>query len=199
MSSGGIIAHWLYNFRMKEVVERIVSDPRYLKNVEYGEPRPGHPEGKVKNHIAELEENLENLAARITEVRYWKLKFLIHVHDTFKADAVPDSPISSPYSHASLARRFASEYTDDADLLNMIQFHDVNFSLWKQFAVTGSYDTGRLQSLLQTIKDWDLFLIFLILDGATQGKDPKKVKWFVEEVRKTISTVVDESWILYPP
>lgn len=199
MSSGGIIAHWLYNFRMKEVVERIVSDPRYLRNVEYGEPRPGHPEGKVKNHIAELEENLENLAARITEVRYWKLKFLIHVHDTFKADAVPDSPISSPYSHASLARRFASEYTDDADLLNMIQFHDVNFSLWKQFAVTGSYDTGRLQSLLQTIKDWDLFLIFLILDGATQGKDPKKVKWFVEEVRKTISTVVDESWILYPP
>lgn len=199
MSFGGIIAHRLYNFRMKEVLERIVSDPCYVKNVEYGEPRPGHPEGKVKNHIAELEQNLERLAARITEARYWKLKFLIHVHDTFKADAVPDSPISSPHSHASLARRFASEYTDDADLLNMIQFHDVNFSLWKQFAVTGSYDTGRFQSLLQTIKDWDLFLIFLILDGATRGKDPKKVKWFVEEVRKTMPTVVDESWILYPP
>src|SRR5512145_954240 len=113
---------------MKETVTKVVSDPRYQKNIEYGEPRSGHPEGKVKYHIAELEENLEKLVLRgISEEQYWKLKFLIHVHDTFKADAASDALILSPDSHASLAKAFASEFTNDSDLLNMIQFHDVNF------------------------------------------------------------------------
>jgi hypothetical protein len=183
---------------MKEIVERVLADPRYLKNIEYGEPRSGHPEGRVKYHIAELEQNLERLAPRISTEQFWKLKFLIHVHDTFKADAIPDSPISSPASHASLARKFAAEFTDDADLLNMIQYHDVNFSLWKQFKATGSYDAVRFQSLLDTIRDWDLFLLFIILDGSTQGKAPEKVGWFIQEVGKYKITVVDEGWMLLP-
>ena len=181
---------------MQEVVSRVISDPRYLKNIEYGEPRSGHPEGKVKFHIAELETHLEKLAPRISEEQYWKLKFLIHVHDTFKADAVPNSRIESPKSHASQARKFASEFTDAADLLAMIQFHDLNFALWKQFAATGSYDLTRFSRLLDTIIDWDLFLMFLIIDGYTPGKDPDKVRWFINEVRKHKKTVVDESWLV---
>ena len=180
---------------MKDIVERIMSDPRYLKNIEHGESRSGHPEGKVKFHIAELEENLKKFSPRISEEQYWKLKFLIHVHDTFKVDAVPDSAVESSNSHASLARIFASEFTDDTDLLNMIQFHDVNFALWKQFAATGTYDAERFQSLLNTIVDWDLFLLFIILDGSTNGKDPDKVKWFIGEVNKHKAVSVDDSWM----
>jgi len=181
---------------MKDVVACVMADQRYLKNIEYGVPRSGHPEGKVIFHITELEANLEKFAPRLTEEQYWKLKFLIHVHDTFKAEAVPDSPIESPNSHASLARKFASEFTDEADLLNIIQYHDLNFALWKQFAVTGSYDHKRFFALLDTIMDWDLFLIFLIIDGSTQGKDPDKVHWFITEVRKHKATIVDEDWLL---
>jgi hypothetical protein len=180
---------------MKEIVERVLADPRYLRNIEYGEPRSGHPEGKVKYHIAELELNLEKLAPRISEEEYWKLKFLIQIHDTFKADATPDSPIESPNSHASLARKFASEFTAEADLLAMIQFHDLNFALWKQFAATGLYNVERFSRLLDTIMDWDLFLMFLIIDGCTQGKDPDKVRWFIAEVRKHKETFVDETWL----
>ena len=69
-------------FRMEQVVQQIISDPRYIKNIEYGIPRSGHPEGKVRAHIAELEQNVEKLAPRLSEDQYWKLKFLIHVHDT---------------------------------------------------------------------------------------------------------------------
>jgi hypothetical protein len=181
---------------MRAIVQRIIADPRYLRNIEYGEPRSGHPEGKVKYHIMELEENLASLKSRgISNEQYWKLKFLIHVHDTFKADAMPDSPIMHPNSHASLARRFASEFIDDVDLLNMIQYHDVNYALWKQFVATGSYDTERFFALLETIVDWDLFLMFLIVDGNTQGKDTEKLGWFIREVRKHRETIVDESWI----
>jgi len=182
--------------QMKDIVAKVLADPRYLKNIEYGQPRSGHPEGKVRLHIAELEANLEQLAPRISVEQYWKLKFLIHVHDTFKAEAVPDSPIENPQSHASLARSFAAEFTDDADLLNMIQFHDVNFALWKQFAATGSYNLKRFSALLAAIIDWDLFLTLLIIDGCSQGKDPEKLRWFIAEVRKYRETIVDESWIV---
>lgn len=181
---------------MKDIVEQIVSDPRYLKNIEYGEPRSGHPEGKVKLHIAELEEILEKFTSRISEEQYWKLKFLIHVHDAFKAEATPNSPIESSNSHASLAKKFASKFTDDADLLNMLQFHDVNYALWKEYAATGSYDLERFSRLLDTIVDWDLFLIFLVIDGSSVGKDPEKLRWFIAEVRKRKRTMVDESWIV---
>ena len=181
---------------MKEIIERFMDDPRYLKNIEYGEPRSGHPEGKIKYHIAELEKKLSKLAPKISEEQYWKLKILIHVHDTFKADALPDSPIESPNSHASLARKFASEFTADEDLLNMIQYHDVNYALWKQFDRAGSYDEKRFTRLLETIVDWELFTMFLILDGSTQGKDPAKLTWFLDEVKKYKEIQVDEDWIL---
>jgi len=49
---------------MKDTVEKTTSDSHYQKNIEYGEPRSGHMEGKVMYHIAELEENLKGLASR---------------------------------------------------------------------------------------------------------------------------------------
>ncbi len=182
---------------MKQILERLTSDTRYKKNIEYGEPRPGHPEGKVKFHIADLETNLEALKPRLrSQAAYWKLKFLIHVHDTFKAEAGPDVPILHPRSHASLARAFAAEFTDDTDLLNMIQFHDENYALWKQFAGQGNYNRERFDTLLKTIRDWDSFLAFLIIDGCSAGKDPAKLIWFIREVRQHKRTRVDESWVL---
>lgn len=182
---------------MKEIISKIRTNHRYLKNIEHGEPRSGHPEGKVKYHIIELEEILERMRLKgISDDQYWKLKFLIHIHDTFKAEAVPDSPIESPHSHASLARKFASEFTDDEDLLNMIQFHDVNYALWKQFDTTGSYDVRRFKRLLRTILDWKLFLIFIIIDGSTKGKDRSKLPWFIDEVSKFKAIDIDSMWLL---
>ena len=182
---------------MKDILERMMLDPRYQKNIEYGEPRAGHPEGKIKFHIVELEENLEKLSLRgISDEQYWKLKFLIHVHDTFKADALANSPIENPRSHASLAKAFASEFIDDEDLLNMLQFHDVNYSLWQQWKRTGYYDVERLIQLVKTIQDWDLFMLFLIIDGSTKGKEASKLIWFLQEAAKYRESTVDESWVL---
>jgi hypothetical protein len=109
--------------------------------------------------------------------------FLIHVHDSFKAEAIANSPIHSPKSHASLARIFASEFTDDEYLLNMTQLHDVNYSLWRQFAATGSFNYERFNKLLETISNWGLFLMFIILDGSTKGKDRSITEWFIREVK----------------
>ncbi|NOT03762.1 MAG: hypothetical protein HOP27_04100 [Anaerolineales bacterium] len=182
---------------MKEILEKILADPRYQRNIEYGEPRSGHPEGRIKFHIADLENNLERLSARgISSFDYWKLKFLIHVHDTFKGEVDRASPFSSRHHHELLAREYASQFTNDDDLLNMLQYHDVNYSLWKQFTQTGSYDMQQFQNLLDTIHDWDLFLMFIIIDGCSKGKDPLKTGWFINEVKKHKATLVDESWLL---
>jgi hypothetical protein len=183
---------------MKEIVERITADPRYKKNIEYGRPRSGHPEGKVKSHIAELEINLEKLNPRLpTPEYYWKLKFLIHVHDSFKAESKRNVSALNPRSHASLAKTFASEFTEDKDLLNIIQFHDQSYVLWKQFKSRGSYNQQDFQNLLEAIKDWDLFLLFIIIDGSTQGKEISKLFWFIDEARKYKKTFVDHSWVLH--
>lgn len=178
-----------------------MADERYKENVEFEYDRPlsGHLEGKVKYHIVELEANLERLKHRLPkEEYYWKLKFLIHVHDTFKAEASQEGvPANHPRSHESLARAFASEFTDDADLLNIIQFHDENYTLWKQFKSNGHYDRKWLQYLLNTIHNWDLFLAFTIIDGYTEGKDIEKLAWFINQVREHKGTQVDETWVSF--
>jgi hypothetical protein len=183
---------------LKETLAAVLADPRYQKNIEYGEPRPGHPEGSVKAHIAELEANLTALKPRLrSEDDYWKLMFLIHVHDTFKADAaLPPVPIRSPHSHASLAVAFARNFTDDADLLNMLQFHDEGYALWLELKHEGHYNSERFQAVLNAIQDWDLFLLFTIIDGCTAGKDKSKTLWFINEVKKHKATRVEASWIL---
>jgi hypothetical protein len=182
---------------MNALLDLIKSDPRYLKNIEYDPLGEGHPEGKIKFHIADLEANLEVLSERgISEVDYWKLKFMIHVHDLFKSEAKRGTPPTHPKNHASLARQFAGEFTNDADLLNMIQLHDENYKLWREYLQNGTYDKGRFQGLLDAIQNWDLFLMFIIIDGCTRGKDPIKLSWFIDEVRKYKKTIVDSSWVI---
>src|SRR6185312_3403987 len=94
----------------KTIFERITSDPRYQRNLDWGEPRPGHPEGTVRAHIAELEGNLENLRPKLSDDDYWKLRLLIHTHDTFKGESREGIAIAAPKSHASLARAFLATY-----------------------------------------------------------------------------------------
>jgi hypothetical protein len=184
---------------MKEIIDTIKADPRYQKNIEFGQPRDGHPEGKVKFHIADLEANLEILAERnISDSDYWKLKFIIQVHDSFKAEAQTETPTLHPQNHASLAREYASQFTGDTGLLNIIQFHDENYALWQEYSQTGSYDKGSFQRLLDIIENWDLFLMFIIIDGCVEGKDLAKLSWFIDEVRKYKKTCVDSTWVIPP-
>jgi len=184
---------------MEKIIEIIKMDPRYLKNIEYGEPRLGHPEGQVKFHIADLENNLERIKTRgISSNDYWKLKFLIHVHDSFKAEAQKDTPTLHPRNHATLAKEYASKFINDTDLLNMIQYHDENYDLWKEYFQTNQYNIDQFHNLLNIINDWNLFLMFIIIDGSTRGKDLSKLAWFITEVKRHKTTMVDASWMLDP-
>lgn len=166
----------------------ITADRRYLANLDWGEPRPGHPEGTVRAHIAELESTLELLRPRLTDDDYWKLKLLIHTHDSFKAESRRGVPIADPRSHASLARTFLAAHCDDADLLAMVQYHDEPFALYRQFASAGKYSQKRFDALLRAIRDWNLFLAFNIIDGCTAGKSREPLHWWFREVQGKVES-----------
>lgn len=174
----------------QSVLDAIQADTRYQSNLDWGKPRRGHPEGTVRAHIAELEGNLKSLKHKLTPLEVDKLRVLIHTHDTFKADAKQGVPITDPRSHASLARDFLSEFCDDADLLNIVQYHDEPYALWQQFTSKGHVNTVRFETLLTRILDWNLFLAFNIIDGCTEGKSGVPVHWLLEQVAPR----VDSRW-----
>jgi hypothetical protein len=188
-----------YMIRMrdyKEIFDAITSDPRYQRNLDWGEVRPGHPEGTIRAHIAELDRNLEQMRAKVSEPDYWRPKVLVHTHDTFKAEAQPGAPISAPNSHASLARAFLAEFCDDADLLAMVQYHDEPFALWRQFKFKGRLNEERLTMLLTSIRDWNLFLAFNIVDGCTEGKQRDSLRWLFRLVAGRVEATFTEADIL---
>ncbi len=172
----------------KAIFDAILNDPRYQKNLDWGEARPGHPEGTVRAHIAEIEPNLEALRPKLSEADYWKLKILVHTHDSFKAEAQPGVTITDPRSHASLAREFLASFCDDPDLLAMVQYHDEPFALWRQAESKGKYNQERFAVLVRNIKDWNLFLAFNIIDGCTAGKSREPLAWLFGEIGDTVQS-----------
>ena len=176
--------------------DTLITDPRYQKNLDWGDPRPGHPEGTVRAHIAELERNLQILGPKLREEDYWKLELLIHTHDSFKSEAKPGVAIADPRSHASLAREFLAEFCDDPDVLAMVQFHDEPFALWRQAESKGKCSQERLDSLLDNVKDWNLFLAFTIIDGCTDGKEREPLIWLFGQIAGKVQTTLSAADIL---
>ena len=165
----------------RAALARLTADERYLRNVQWGEPRSGHPEGPISAHIADLERNAAILDRHLSETDRWRLRLLIHSHDTFKPDAA-DVKISHPQSHASLARVFLAEFCpDDRGLLDIVQFHDEPYALWRQ-EQHFRLNHERYHALFALIREWDLFLAFLIVDGCTEGKNREPLHWFFAQV-----------------
>jgi hypothetical protein len=180
----------------QKAFEAVRADPRYAANLDRGEERPGHPEGTVQAHIAELERNLEVLRSKLTDEDVWKLKLLIHTHDSFKSESEPNVPITDPKSHASLARAFLATHCEDADLLAMVQYHDEPFALYRQFESKGKYNQDRFGALMKAIRDWNLFLAFNIIDGCTAGKSREPLHWLFREVAGKVESRFTEADII---
>jgi hypothetical protein len=180
----------------RKAFDAVTADPRYLKNLNWGEARPGHPEGTVRAHIAEIEPNLEAVRAKLTDDEYWKLKLLIHTHDSFKGESKQGVAINDPASHASIARAFLAAHCDDDDLQAMTQYHDEPFALYRQVESKGKYNQERFNALLKAIKDWNLFLAFNIIDGCTAGKSREPLRWLFREVAGKVGSKFTEADII---
>jgi hypothetical protein len=161
-----------------KLYNQIVDDPEHVARLKYGTPRPGHPEGTIEAHVGHLISNMVVLHLRCPElspVDAERLMILAQVHDAFKGVSGVRVPIESP---ASLARAYLAKLTDDEDMLTTVQYHDEPQALFRRLEAKGQVDQARLDRLIARIKDWDLFLAFLIMDSCTPGKSRDEVKWF---------------------
>jgi hypothetical protein len=180
----------------KQIFDAVTNDPRYQRNLDWGESRAGHPEGTVRAHVAEVDRNAEMFRPKLSDTDYWRLRVLVHTHDTFKGEAERGVPITAPNSHASLARTFLAQFCADTDMQAMVQYHDEPFALWRQFESKGKFNQDRLTALLTGIRDWNLFLAFNIVDGCTEGKDREPLRWFFQQVAGMVQSQFTESDIL---
>ncbi len=159
--------------------ERIMADPRWRAGVAWGEPRPGHPEGVVGIHVAQVLANLDR-AGLEPETRR-KLRLVAIVHDAFKIEVDRQRPRTGDNHHAIRARRFAERYLDDADVLELIELHDDAGNAWTAGSRRGDWATAeaRVADLLSRLGPrLDLYLAFYRADNATGDKQDDRYRWF---------------------
>src|SRR6267154_5623205 len=94
-----------------ELERRLAGDPEMLRGLAWGEPRAGHPEGPVGTHVAHLLEALDRSGE--SGERRELLRFVVLVHDSFKAQVRERLPRVGENHHAMRARRFAEKFIDD--------------------------------------------------------------------------------------
>jgi hypothetical protein len=181
--SGPAIHDPIPGFAPENDLERAVTENERLREgLAWGKPRSGHPEGTIGAHVADLLNRLD--AAGVTGPRRAELRFITLVHDSFKGEVSDWRPKTGENHHAMRARRFAERYTDDERLLATIQHHDQPYATWRKMQRKGRLDEKRFAKLVECIPDMPLFLSFVELDGATEGKRPEPVHWFRGELER---------------
>jgi hypothetical protein len=176
----------------QNLLARVREDQRYQENLLWGDVRTGHPEGTIHAHIMDLQNNLGRLTSKVSFLDYCKLLLLIHTHDTFKPNATRRVPIEDPRSHASLAAQFLKELGAGDDVVQVAQFHDMPYALWRRLDRTPDLSEIKARFLYRDILDMNLFRTFLIIDGCTEGKSRDPIKWFFDLIGPGTSITVDD-------
>ncbi len=157
---------------------RIVADPAWRKGAFWGKPRPGHEEGEVVKHVADVLENIDAGGASGEERE--RLRLVALVHDIKKHEASGHRRVVNGH-HGICARRFAARYVDDEDLLDLIEWHDDAYRAWRLGKRTGQWRAAerRARALIERLGDrLPLFLAFYRADNATGSKSDDDVRWF---------------------
>jgi hypothetical protein len=168
-----------------DVERRIAAEPEWQEGVEWGRPRRGHPEGSVKQHIADVLANVEREASSQEERRRLRLAAL--VHDSFKYRAPEASvPVGSPRHHGALAAKFLARFVDDRELVLVVYWHDEAFAAAQQWRrANKGRAKQRVQALVERLGPaLPLYAKFFRADNATGDKDQRSVEWFDGLVRK---------------
>lgn len=167
-----------------ELEQLLLMQPSFLKGLDWGMPRYGHPEGKVLYHIREVLDNVDKLQ-KILPLTRKRLRLVTLTHDTFKYAEDKNRPRDWSQHHAALARNFLANFTDDQATLDVTELHDEAFYAWRSIHLGKQPDRGlaRMQNLLERLGDnLQLFYLFFKCDTRTGDKIQAPLKWFEESV-----------------
>lgn len=169
---------------LDQVLDALMTSDRYQQNLDWGKPRRGHPEGTLRAHLADLEENLGHISHLLDPVEERMMRVLIHSHDTFKKNAEPRVPIDHPKSHATLAAGALRSLQAPLGLPTMAQNHDLLYSLYRSERVRGAFNERRMADLIGSISNIDMFVIFTEIDTLVPGKSSEPVTWSIERLEE---------------
>jgi len=144
----------------------------------WGEPRFGHPEGKVALHVREVLNNI-NLIPNLFPQQREQLRLVAFAHDTFKFTEDRSRPRDWQKHHGVLARRFMEAHTSDRAVLDVIETHDDAYYVWLA-EKHGHGPEGKTLDALLTRLDYclQLYYLFFKCDTQTGDKTQAPLKWF---------------------
>ncbi len=148
----------------------------------WGEPRFGHPEGKVALHVREVLDNID-LIAGLPPAQRGQLRLIAFTHDTFKYAEDRSRPRDWQKHHGLLARRYIEAYTNDAAVLDVIETHDDAYYVWLAQRHGSNPEGKTLDALLErTQYCLQLYYLFFKCDTQTGDKTQAPLKWFERTV-----------------
>lgn len=165
--------------------KELLRTPEFQQGLMWGEPRFGHPEGKVVLHVREILDNIERLP--ISSKNREQLRLIAFVHDTFKYMEPKDTPRRREQHHAVLARQFIEHYSDDPVVLKVTELHDEAFYIWRRQFLRNQAELAQKQlpeMLNQVDGMLDMYYYFFRCDTMTGDKLQSPLHWFQGIVKK---------------
>jgi hypothetical protein len=185
---------------LPKLEEAIKANPFYNAALNIGKPRGGHPEGSLRNHIAQilgdiskdhpLRPELRVIAwlhdvGKLALVRgnasYWPngrpSEELLRKSDEF---ARMYHAFTEPYVayHAGYSEMFARDFFRDPPILSVIRYHDTGFRFWKEWRKERTINNTQFDRIYRNV-DLTLLLHFNLVDGV-RSKGP--VYWLESEL-----------------
>lgn len=167
-----------------ELERSFFDDAQFRQGMLWGEPRYGHPEGKIGLHVREVLDNIELLKTDDEARR--RLRIAALVHDTFKFSEHKGVPRDWSKHHAVIARQFLEHYTQDAPLLDLVELHDETYYAWRSIHLYRDPEDGwrRMDLVFERMGAYvDLFYQFFWCDTKTGDKNQMPLIW-MEDVLK---------------
>ena len=171
------------------IEQKIVNNPQWQEGAFWGEPRPGHPEGKVIFHIHEVLQNVDK--ATQNRLLRQQLRLITILHDTFKHLEEKLRPRTDwSKHHAIYALKFAKKYISDKAVLDVIELHDEAYYAWRaDYAGHQEKAEQLLNNLRNRLgkKNMQLFYLFFKCDTQTGDKYQSPIAWFEEVMQEDIT------------
>jgi hypothetical protein len=164
-----------------DLERRLISQPAMLEGLAWGEPRYGHPEGKVVYHVVDVFDNIRRLSPALSANAYRQMRLIALLHDSFKYVESKQIPRDWTRHHGILARKFAESFIQEKTILDIIELHDEAYYCWR-LAVLDD-EIHQADARFQWILDrcgycFQLYYTFFRCDTATGDKTQAPVKWF---------------------
>jgi hypothetical protein len=164
----------------------LLSLPDVRQGLLWGEPRYGHPEGRVLWHVREVLDNIDKVPLLSPKERE-QLRLVAFIHDTFKYKEDRSRPRDWTKHHGRIARQFMEPLTADQVVLDLTELHDDAYYAWlnvryeKEQVAEGN--SRSLEGLLMRVSHClHLYYIFFKCDTMTGDKTQAPLRWFEQSV-----------------